>query len=106
MKKKKLKIEGEEKIKFEIIFEFDEIKITLFEGVSATKYSDVLTIQNTGNNDGEHEKEFIGETILRLYSEYKKGKEIENLLIDTFEDKEYISFGNDNDEDEAYSVPY
>jgi len=91
MKVKKLKIEGEEKLKIELKFDLDELRITIFDGGKPTKYTDVLTFNmNYDLDDSTFEVNFIGETIQRLYLEYLKGKKVEKKLLDLFEDKENI----------------
>lgn len=90
MKRKKLKIEGDEKIKIELLFNFDEILITVFEGSNPTKYTDTLKIQKIKNDDLDIVLNYIAEIITKLYSNYLSGKEIENKLNELFLDKEYI----------------
>ena len=90
MKKRKLKIEGEEKLKVELRFIFDEVYITLYEGGMPTKYKDVLTFQAIKNTDSSLELEMIGATISKLYGNYIDGKEVEKNLNELFVDKEYI----------------
>jgi hypothetical protein len=94
MKTKKLKVEGNEKLKFELIFDLDEIKITLFAGGHPTKYTDTLTFTRNTNTDNNSEIEFIGTTISRLLIEYEKAKRIEIYLVDLFDGKEYIETEN------------
>ena len=45
MKTITLKVDGDEKVKFRLIFEYDEVRITLLHGGTETKYTDTLTIE-------------------------------------------------------------
>ena len=90
MKTKKLKIEGNEKIKVELKFDLDEVHITLLQGGNPTKYKDTLTFQKFANDDSKLEESIIGKTIRRLYGEYVVAKEMEGKLIKLFEDMVYI----------------
>ena len=93
MKIRKLKIEGQEKLKIELMFDLDDLKITIFEGGKPTKYTDTLTFSRKNIQvESDFEVKLIGETFTRLFEEYKAGKEMEKYLIDKFEDKEYIEF--------------
>jgi len=88
MKTVTLKVEGNEKIKFKLFFEFDEVRIILFEGGTSTKYHDTLTI--SGYGDDISELNFIADTIQKLYTSYLRAKETERKLIKLFEDKKNI----------------
>ncbi|GAG99936.1 unnamed protein product, partial [marine sediment metagenome] len=88
MKTKKLKVEGNEKLKFELIFDLDEIKITLFAGGHPTKYTDTLTFSRNSSEDSNFEIELIGATISRLLISYEKAKRIEEYLVELFDGKE------------------
>lgn len=90
MKTKKLKIEGDEKIKIELKFDFDEVYITLFEGGRPTKYKDVLTFSKENYDDMSFEVSLIGKIIKKLYDQYLKAKKMETNLIKVFEDRENI----------------
>ena len=70
MKTISLKVEGDEKIKFRIKFDFDEVQIILFEGGMQTKYHDILTLSHTNEDGYALHLNFIAETIQRLYTMY------------------------------------
>lgn len=92
MKTKKLPIEGEEKLKLELVFDFDEVKITLLEGGRPTKYTDTLTFTNVNFNDpSDFEKNYIAETLLKIYHSYLRGKKTEEYLAEIFENGETAS---------------
>ncbi len=90
MKTITLKVDGDEKVKFRLIFEYDEVRITLLHGGNETKYTDTLTIGYRNGGVATSELNFIADTIQKLYTQYLMGKETENELVEMFEDKKNI----------------
>lgn len=88
MKIKTLKLEENYKIKFNLKIEFDEIEITLFHAGIETKFKEKMRVDNY--NEKLYEKVIF--IIEKLYKEYIKAKEIEEKIIETFEDKNVIEF--------------
>jgi len=106
MKTKKLKFVGEPRLKVQLTFDFDEVEVTLHYNGSPTKYTDTLVFQRTNfEEDSDSETNLIGESILRLYNEFLKGRAMEEYLILKYLDMEYIEYeiGTKPPENEAYS---
>jgi hypothetical protein len=101
--KKKLKIEGEEKLKIELTIKFNEIIVTLFEGGFPTKFTKKIVVDGVG----ELFMSSFANSIEELYTNYTKEKEIEGQIVEMFKDKEYIEFrGTEPTNDFLKDAPY
>lgn len=91
MKIKRLKIEGEEKIKFQLEIFYNDVVITLFDNGSPTKY---VSEYSFGDNVGSKEQyvEIIGVLCQTLYNEYLIGKRIQTDILSSLENMDIIKF--------------
>jgi len=88
MKTIKLRVEGEEKLKFYIEINFDEATVILYKGGMPTKYTHIITL-----NDPESDYyDALAIIMERLYKDYLNGLKIQEEIIKTFEDKSVIAF--------------
>jgi hypothetical protein len=91
MKIKKLKLEGNEKIKFLININFNDVTITLLEGGNPTKFTNTINFNLDDNGDGLKYVDIIANTCKKLYLQYLSGKKIQNEILETLDNKIYIT---------------
>ena len=89
MKTKILKLEGSEKIKFRIEIEYNEAKVTLINGGHETKFYEKIKY-NAGDKSRGDYLDKVGIVCDRLYKLFLYGKEFEEEILKSFEDKYHI----------------
>ena len=96
MRTRKLKLEGNEKIKFEIQIEYNDITVVLWFSGTPTKYKYTYTLEKPFNEEiKDRYFEQIGIVCKKLYDNFIVGRTIQTDIYNMLEYKDVIEFDLD-----------